>query len=504
MENHNIEVIQVTDFPFSFLSPPFFDMISNMKILKWLSVASPFSNELLKTVTRETETETERETPTFREREVRSSFFKRLHCCFSCRRRSKSEDEHERDQDQEQEQEQDSERQNSDQEFSQLMKRFILSNKGPSFLSIELRYINWEGYPNSPFPDNFQLMKLVILRFTCGLQKELWKDYKFLPRLKVLELIKMENLLSTPDFDGLPCLEKLTIRTCKKLKSIHPSLGRHTCLQDMYVSFCYEVIMCPTVFELGKLKTLEIMQCHRFEFPEIKSNMKSLVKLSLNQMGIDVLLSSVGEKRFPNLTSLELSYCYLNNKEANYHALQNLEEFKLYEFKQLKMLRGRDQCRNECLSWLSLVLSQSSSSLRKLDLSSCCLRDGEIPPHIGKLYNLRELSLGGNDFSRLDFSLLQLTKLKDLSLRNCKQLIELPELPSSLAKLDVAFCSSLKTIGDCYKNCEWLCQVEIRGMNLFIIYQGKTIEIILCFSNLKGLRLQGRSTLLLLEEQDTN
>ncbi|KAF5817447.1 hypothetical protein HanXRQr2_Chr02g0053101 [Helianthus annuus] len=57
--------------------------------------------------------------------------------------------------------------------------------KGPTFLSNELRCIYWDGYPTSPFPNNFQPMKLVVLKLTNSLQKELWKGYKDIPHLKV-------------------------------------------------------------------------------------------------------------------------------------------------------------------------------------------------------------------------------------------------------------------------------------------------------------------------------
>ncbi|KAI3807090.1 hypothetical protein L1987_23012 [Smallanthus sonchifolius] len=150
------------------------------------------------------------------------------------------------------------------------------------------------------------------------------------PSLFLLELFKMENLRKTPDFGGLTCLRKLTLKECKRLTWIHPSLGNHPCLEDVSVSCCDRVGMLPTIVHMEKLKTLEIFQCDpRLEFPKIKSNMESLVKLTLNNMWIDVVLSSIGEGRFPNLISLHLSFCHSKNKEANYYGLEHLEEFTL-------------------------------------------------------------------------------------------------------------------------------------------------------------------------------
>ncbi|KAK9069863.1 hypothetical protein SSX86_010259 [Deinandra increscens subsp. villosa] len=50
--------------------------------------------------------------------------------------------------------------------------------KGPTFLSNELRHIEWEGYPASSLPKNFQPQKLVALVLTNSMQKQVWKGCK--------------------------------------------------------------------------------------------------------------------------------------------------------------------------------------------------------------------------------------------------------------------------------------------------------------------------------------
>lgn len=49
--------------------------------------------------------------------------------------------------------------------------------EGPNFLSHDLR-VQWENYPRSPLPESFQPLKLVTLKLSQSLQKELWKSYK--------------------------------------------------------------------------------------------------------------------------------------------------------------------------------------------------------------------------------------------------------------------------------------------------------------------------------------
>ncbi|KAL8252503.1 hypothetical protein R6Q59_036196, partial [Mikania micrantha] len=95
--------------------------------------------------------------------------------------------------------------------------------EGPAFLSNELRYFSWRPYPaRSLFPDGFQPLKLVVLKLNGRFLKEVWKGCKLLPHLKVLQLSGMEKLLRTPNFDGLWCLQKLTLSDCPKLKRDSP------------------------------------------------------------------------------------------------------------------------------------------------------------------------------------------------------------------------------------------------------------------------------------------
>ena len=47
--------------------------------------------------------------------------------------------------------------------------------QGLSYLSNELRVIDWHGYPLKSMPTNFQPNKLVELRMHCNGIKQLWK-----------------------------------------------------------------------------------------------------------------------------------------------------------------------------------------------------------------------------------------------------------------------------------------------------------------------------------------
>ncbi|MFS7950272.1 putative TIR domain, P-loop containing nucleoside triphosphate hydrolase [Helianthus anomalus] len=251
---------------------------------------------------------------------------------------------------------------------------------GPNFLSNELHYIYWSKYPASLFPDGFQPVKLRVLKLSGSMQKELWKGCKNLPQLKVLELDDMKKLVSTPDFKGLLCLQKLTLSRCEELEEIHESLGGHKSLEYLRVWKCPKLRKFPTMVKIENLKTLEI--------------------------------------------------------------------------------------------------------------EDCGLEDVDIPSGIDKLFNLKELNLSWNDFSRLDFSLSQLTQLKILNLSYCGKLLELPELSSSLAILKAEECHSLRSVGDCHKNSKWLCQVSLTRGSI-INDGGRLLQ-----SMLQGNAIKNRSMLL--------
>nr|XP_043634495.1 TMV resistance protein N-like [Erigeron canadensis] len=348
-------------------------------------------------------------------------------------------------------------------------------DEGLAFLSNELRYIELPWYSASPFLESFKATKLVVLKLYGSLQKELWKGCKHLPCLKELQLSNADYLERTPDFGGLPCLQKLTLYGCDSLKEIDPSLGNHSRLAYISIGNCDKLTRFPTIVWMEKLERLKISYCDSLcEFPEIEAKMDSLVELCLTDVGIEVLPSSVG-RCCTNLISLQLINCSnLKCIEGNFRALKHLQKFELASSTKFvwvpKDLFYENCCLENLFWYVTLCVFDGVQSslphlprlLKKLNLNGHRLKDGEIPCEIGELSNLQELHLCQNDFSRLDFSLFQLTKLKLLDLSGCHKLLELPELPTNLSILQAINCDSLEAIrDDVHRNCEWLCQVSI-------------------------------------------
>ncbi|XP_035832669.1 disease resistance protein RUN1-like, partial [Helianthus annuus] len=200
----------------------------------------------------------------------------------------------------------------------------------------KLRWIRIHGYMTSSFPSNFQPRELGYLQLIFSRQKELWHGYKHLPNLKILDLTRSYGLIRTPDFDGLPCLERLILEECESLEEIHPSIGYHKRLVFVNMRWCRALKRFPPIIHMKTLETLDLSRCKQLQqFPDIQSNMSlpCLERLNLSwcerleeihpSIGYHKRLVSVDMtrctalKRFPPiiqmqmLETLDLSYCKL-------------------------------------------------------------------------------------------------------------------------------------------------------------------------------------------------
>ncbi|KAD2804078.1 hypothetical protein E3N88_37455 [Mikania micrantha] len=277
----------------------------------------------------------------------------------------------------------------------------------------KVRWISWDNYPSSSFPKNFEPTKLGCLMLIRGRQVRLWQGKKLLPNLKILDLRGSSFLKCTPDFSGVPCLEILILDYCKSLVRIDSSIGYHERLVCVSMKACAELKKFPSIMRMKKLETLDL-----------NGNFRLLKRLKhLDLLGCDQL-EKLGSDFFDKECCLEVL------------------SLRVMDHKGLKIIGWK--------------LPQLPRFLRKLDLSNRNLGDGDIPSDISGLFNLQVLYLCGNKFSRLDSRLSRLLCLKLLNLSWCRKLVELPDLPSSIAILLAEECKSLQRVGDlsCYK-CLW-------------------------------------------------
>ncbi|MCI18744.1 TMV resistance protein N-like, partial [Trifolium medium] len=85
------------------------------------------------------------------------------------------------------------------------------------YLSRNLRWLSWNGFPLSCIPTNFYQGNLVSIELENSNLSHVWKEAQTLEKLKILNLSHSHYLTHTPDFSNLPNLEKLVLKDCPML-----------------------------------------------------------------------------------------------------------------------------------------------------------------------------------------------------------------------------------------------------------------------------------------------
>ncbi|KAL4579465.1 hypothetical protein LXL04_015613 [Taraxacum kok-saghyz] len=301
----------------------------------------------------------------------------------------------------------------------------------PPFIanSKNLRWIDWKGDLANPLLTNFPPTTLCCLILTRSMQDQLWKGYKFLPSLKIMELSYLTNLRRTPDFRGIPNLERFKLHGSRYLEEIDSSFGLLEKLVFVSIEWCPKIKIFPSINGLKNLKTLSLQGCKRglFELPEIQQkNMDSVAHPELGNSGEP-------QVQKPGEDLVDVEECCLDKPSSSHNNMNRHRRL-----------------------WVS------HPNLTKLNLYGCGLRDEDIGSFDWELPSLKELDLRSNYFSRLNFSLLGLPKLKWLNVSWCKSLVELKDLPSSISIIQADACFSLERLGDT-SNCKWLWNVSYYG-----------------------------------------
>ncbi|KAJ6885474.1 TMV resistance protein N-like [Populus alba x Populus x berolinensis] len=233
-----------------------------------------------------------------------------------------------------------------------------------------LIWLCWHGLSWRSIPNHVCLEKLVVLDLSRSCLVDAWKGKLFLPKLKVLDLRHSRDLIRTPDFSGLPTLEKLILEDCIRLVQIHNSIG-----------------------DLQRLLILNIRNCTSLmELPEEMSRLNSLQELVLDGCSnLDILNMELEHHQGRNLLQSDGIVA-----SALYITSLPLKLFFSYRFSARKMLRFTSFSLPRSLKSLDLsgtpirFLPESIKDLGMLDrlcLRNCKMLEAlpELPSHLGWL-----------------------------------------------------------------------------------------------------------------------
>ncbi|XP_056177411.1 TMV resistance protein N-like [Syzygium oleosum] len=298
------------------------------------------------------------------------------------------------------------------------------SLQGPIGLPNELRWFEW---PECPWVPQFssgpkKLVGLDLQRSNIQVVREQFKDFE---KLKFINLMECQSLVSMPDLSCMPNLEDLDLQGCKNLESAHDSVAY-----------------------LRKLRSLDLGNCSKLQrFPDIPDKNESLQEVYLEGISIMELPTSI-----ENLVSLERMYLFDCKKLAilpsSIYRLQKLEILQLEGCSKLIKFPKEEEDLGEPHTKTGFPM------LSWLNLGSCNLSEVEFLENLSCFPSLQKLDLWENNFTNLP-TCEKLYNLESLDVSYCQQLQEIPKIPGKLRRLHATSCESLSRIPSN------ICDVEI-------------------------------------------
>lgn len=238
--------------------------------------------------------------------------------------------------------------------------------------------------------------------------------------MKVLILNHFHSLTHIPDVSGLPNLEKISLKKCWNLITIHNSIGCLSKLEIINARKCNKLKSFPPL-RLPSLKELKLSGCWSLKsFPELLCKMTNLKSILLDD-------TSIGELPF---------------------SFQNFSELRDLQITRSRMLRFPTSSKKRMLRFRkdddkmnSIVLS----SVKHLNLKHNILSDKFLPILLKWIVNVKYLDLSNNYFKILPECLSECSHLKDLNLDYCWALEEIRWIPPNLYCLSTIECNSLNS-----------------------------------------------------------
>ncbi|KAJ4842031.1 hypothetical protein Tsubulata_021921, partial [Turnera subulata] len=243
----------------------------------------------------------------------------------------------------------------------------------------ELRWLYWHDFPLEFLPNEFHLGKVVIVDMQHSNLRQVWKNPKFLRKLKFLDLSHSQHLKETPDFSQLPNLKELKLKGCTSLVELHHSLPQLGEL--VYADFedCKLLESLPRDFgELKSLKTLVLDCCSKLHtYPENMGDLKSLTTFRAKNTAVGLLPDSFSQlKKLKNI-SLSGNFRFMEGeslKKSNLlpHSLKGFSLLSLLSFLNLSpSFLSHDHLSME--KWHQLIHKAQGSNLHNSSSSRLLL-----------------------------------------------------------------------------------------------------------------------------------
>uniref|UniRef100_A0A2N9HBW6 ADP-ribosyl cyclase/cyclic ADP-ribose hydrolase n=1 Tax=Fagus sylvatica TaxID=28930 RepID=A0A2N9HBW6_FAGSY len=312
---------------------------------------------------------------------------------------------------------------------------------GLSYLSNELRLLQWNEYPLKSMPESFQPKKLVeLIMHHSIISQHYRRQLSNLQELKLIDLSYSQYLKETPNFIGFSKLERLIFQGCISLCELHPSVGALKRLTLLNLKECKRLNCLPPEINLESLENFILSGCSKLKkFSEIGTNMTRLSELYLDGTAVEEMPLSI--KHLTSLTLLSLQDCknLSSFPGVNLPSLKtlNLSGCKVQTPKSL-LLQGLSLIRapydflKDYFFPIQVAVNLLLPRFRfivSLNLTDHNLWDGALPDDLSCLSSLQYLDLSRNNFTHLPDSISQLSKLKRLKLNDCSRLQSLPVLP---------------------------------------------------------------------------
>ncbi|XP_048134008.1 disease resistance protein L6-like [Rhodamnia argentea] len=338
-------------------------------------------------------------------------------------------------------------------EFSRLPRLRFLELDGGNFvgdftnLLSNLKWLSWRHCPSNLQATGLCLRKLAVLKISESDITEDWNGWGSCmvnDNLKVIYLTRCDHLKRTPDFSKCVNLKKLVFRHCQELERINSSIDQLGRLKYLEISKKYKLgsLLMPMAYfpvlqifdAIGGLQSLSVLKVENQDafrgLPHSIGVLLGLKHLSVRGCQyISEIPDSIGELR--SLLSLDLSHTAVAELPDSIGNLKRLKSMRL----DWTMIRGLPTS-----IW-------TLENLEELIAGYCRHLEGEIPSEIAGLSQLKILNLSRSKVSGLPMTVNQLSSLQELILKDCCGLETLPDLPTSLTKLELSS-STLQAVPD--------------------------------------------------------